>query len=295
MLSNVPPQVLEGLSQDTLIGIAVGATKSSVFAEATLGLVAKAAGATLSAWNMDDTAKLLLAISKAKAGTESADVNSFYGRAAEAIAGKLETISDTQLIKVVLSLGKITAMREFLEAAAAEAAKRLSKMPPPQLLLMSQGLLPLGGGNASIAKVLDAWAAMPDESKAQLKADQFAKLLQLVAPVSPSHESFWKNVGGHVAAQFEKLSDAGKASLEAAFPEGAGPSFEGKEKLMAVLRKSQKPKEKEKGSKDKDKEKEKERDRSRERRDAGSKREERPRERSRDQRPRSRSRSRRRR
>merc|ERR1711971_288641 len=73
ILSKVPPHVLEGLNEDTLLRLAVAATKSSSVAESTLAIVAKASGATLQGWHMDDLSKLLLAISKAKAGTDSAE------------------------------------------------------------------------------------------------------------------------------------------------------------------------------------------------------------------------------
>merc|ERR1712182_128819 len=72
ILGKAPANVLEGLSEEILLKLAVASTKSSAVAEATLGIVAKAAAATLPAWHMDDLSKLLLAISKAKAGNNSA-------------------------------------------------------------------------------------------------------------------------------------------------------------------------------------------------------------------------------
>eukprot|EP00928_Gymnodinium_smaydae_P047231 TRINITY_DN31507_c0_g1_i1.p1 TRINITY_DN31507_c0_g1~~TRINITY_DN31507_c0_g1_i1.p1 ORF type:complete len:580 (-),score=185.13 TRINITY_DN31507_c0_g1_i1:379-2118(-) len=295
-LGKIPVQVLEGINQDTLMRLAIACTKSTGIAEECLPMVAKAAGATLPAWSMDDVAKLLFAMAKAKAGTDSAEVNSLYGRAAEAIAGKLTSLTDTQLIKIILALGKVASVKEFLEAAAAEAAGRLEKISVPQRLLLTQGLLPLGGSNASLTKVLDAWAAgSEEEAGGKLTGDQLAKLAQQLAPVAPSHAEFWKVIGGRLVAQKDSLTDAGKASVNAAFPDGGGPDFADKDKLMATVKPKPPKEDKEKSRDDKKKRsrsrEERKRSRSRERRNGDDKRDSR-RDEKRDDRKRGRSRSR---
>merc|ERR1712039_750329 len=109
--------------------------------------------------------------------------------------------------------------------------------------LLTQGLLPLGGGHAALSKVLDFWAAgfnevsraedlLTDsmgaqlvhnrrkdlEAKGQLTADQLAKLAQTVAPKAPDHTSFWKALAtrfvgqGEAEGVAEDLSALGKAS-----------------------------------------------------------------------------------
>merc|ERR1711924_59123 len=117
-------------------------------------------------------------------------------------------------------------------------------MPPAQLLLLTQGLSTLGGENASFAKVLDGWAGL-DESKGQLTSDQLAKLAQSVAPVAAGQTAFWDFICTQLASKTDSLTEAGWASVEAAFPGGAGPECKDKEKLLAAL-KTKKDKEDEK-------------------------------------------------
>merc|ERR1719401_369129 len=154
LLGKVPVQMLEGLPQDILVRLATASTKSGAVAEAVLGLVAAASAATLSAWNLDDVSKLLLALAKAKAATDSSSVANLYGRAAEALFPKLPDMSDAQLIKIALAFSKVPSCKEFLEAGAEEAAKRLASIPLPQLLLLTQGLAPLGGQNSAMSKIV---------------------------------------------------------------------------------------------------------------------------------------------
>lgn len=266
LLSRIPPHVLEGLAEETLIQLAVASTKSGAVAGATLGPVAKACGATLPAWSTDDVAKLLLALSKAKGAAESAEVQEVYGRACEALAPKLAELTATQHIKVAMVLGKVPSCREFLEMLAAEAANKASSMPSAQLLLLTQVLLPLGEANASFAKILDAWVASAAESKLSLPADQLAKLAQLVAPAAPSHRGFWKMLGSRLAAEQKGLTDAGWASLEAAFPEGAAaPTFEERGSLLSAAK--GRKNDKNRNGKDRDDKKRDDRRRSRSRKD----------------------------
>mmetsp|Transcript_77527 Transcript_77527/g.203533 ORF Transcript_77527/g.203533 Transcript_77527/m.203533 type:complete len:251 (+) Transcript_77527:989-1741(+) len=196
---------------------------------------------------MDDISKLLLALSKAKVGADGAEVAEVYGRACEALSSKLTEMSAMHLIKVALVLGKVPACKEFFEALAVEAANKASDMPAAQLLILTQGLLPLGGDNASVKKVLDVWAAGlgGEAPTAKLTADQLAKLAQLAAPAAPSHADFWKSLGARLVAEQKALTEPGWASAEAAFPDGAGPEFEGKEGLSKAL-KERKEKEEEK-------------------------------------------------
>merc|ERR1719343_1127872 len=91
----------------------------------------------------------------------------------------------------------------------------MPNIPLPLLLLLTQGLLPLGAQNSSVAKIL----------------------------------AFWKKVGGKLVAQKGSLSDAGKASVLAAFPDGAGPNFPEKDALLVAVKPPKKDAEKEKDKK----------------------------------------------
>jgi len=166
----IPVPLGAGISlTQTLLQMAAAASKSATVAEAVLRSLAKACAATLTAWSMDDVAKLLFALVKVKGAGDCPEVVQLYGRAAEAVSGKMSTVTDSQLIKVLLALGRVPSMKEFVEFAATEVVNRLEKVPAPQLLLLTQGILPLGGGDASVGKVLDHWAASgADEAKIKL-------------------------------------------------------------------------------------------------------------------------------
>lgn len=253
LINNVPAASLEGLPPDTLLRLATAATKSAAVAGVVLDPVAKASGATLAGWHMDDIAKLLLALSKAKAGSDSSAVASLYGRSAETILAKLADLSDGQLIKITIAFSKVPSCKEVLEAIAEEAVKRAPNIGQPQLLFLTQGLSPLGGSQASFTKILDCWAASSEETKPQLTADQLGTLAKIVAPLAPGHVDFWAKIGGRLVAQKATLTDAGKASLGFAFPDGAGPTFADKDKLLAAI----KPPAKKEEKKDREKEPEK--------------------------------------
>mmetsp|Transcript_33361 Transcript_33361/g.76121 ORF Transcript_33361/g.76121 Transcript_33361/m.76121 type:complete len:561 (-) Transcript_33361:49-1731(-) len=300
-LKNVPATVLEGLAEETLVQLVVAGTKSAAVAETVVPLACKAAAATLPGWDVEDITKLLLAASKAKACKDAQEVTELFGRAAEALSPQLGSLSDTQLIKVAFTLCRVPACKDFMETLGNEAVNRLPKVPPPQLLLLTQGLLSLGGEHEVVKKVVEQWASSLAEVK--LTADQFAKLAQHIAPLLPGHTEFWTRLGARLVAEHGAFTDAGWTSVEAAFPGGEGPAFEEKEKLIAALaaKKKKDAKDKEqKESKENDRKRSRSRDRNDRRRDDGrdkgrDRRRSRSRSRGKDRRSRSRSRDRRRR
>jgi len=132
--------------------------------------------------------------------------------------------------------------------------------------LLTQGLVPLGGGHAAVVKALDFWAAQLNEAtraenlltesmgddmvkqrrkdleaKGQLNADQLAKLANTLAPHAAKHQEFWqaltKRFAGHDLSEgiAGDLTPAGKAAIEGCFPGGSGPEFEGKDLLLSAL------------------------------------------------------------
>ncbi|CAE7896534.1 unnamed protein product, partial [Symbiodinium microadriaticum] len=60
---------------------------------------------------------------------------------------------------VVLAVTKVEACAPLLEAAAQEAIARVSDIQPSQMMLLMQGLLPLGGEHPALNKMADNWAA----------------------------------------------------------------------------------------------------------------------------------------
>lgn len=246
---------LEALPPAIVLRLMVAATKSATLAELALDAIAEAASVILQAFSMDDASKLLLAVAKAKGGAGGAGVANLYSRAAEVVAPKLQDLSVVQLIKIVLAIGRAPACRPLLEAAGAQAAQRLSEIAqsPSHLLLLMQGLLPLGSSHGVVEHMLEFTARAcqdatrqesllgPDrvidrrrelEAKGQLSADQLAKLAQTLAPTLPGSSAFWEAFGERMAELPKSLTMAGHASLDAAFPGGRGPDFDGKSRML---------------------------------------------------------------
>merc|ERR1712150_443083 len=255
-------------------------------------VVAAAAAIILPAFSMEDASKLLLAVAKTKCGATGKGVANLYARTADVVAPKLKDLSAVQLIKVVLAIGKLPACRPLLEAAATEAVNRVSDIPSAQMILLVQGLLPLGG-HPALSRILDLWAVSfgeasrlenllgPDqiaarrselEAKGQLTADQLAKLAQMLGLAMPTHNTFWAALGRRIRDSVDDLTDVGQASLEAAFPNGAGPEFDGKSKLLKAVVEAGKERDREReqerdrsGDKEWEKERDRKKDRSKER------------------------------
>merc|ERR1719362_662100 len=80
------------------------------------------------------------------------------------------------------------------------------------------------------------------EGKGQLNADQLGKLAQMLAPVDPHHQVFWKALAlrfvgqGEAEGVADALTHSGKVALQNAFPSGAGPEFEGKADMIDAIR-----------------------------------------------------------
>merc|ERR1711937_379454 len=100
-----------------------------------------------------------------------------------------------------MAFSKVPSCKEFLEALAAEAVKKLANIDPPLLVVLTQTLMMLGSENDSLKKLLDFWAiSLDDKDKVKLPSDQLAKLAQLVASVVPDHGGFWKSLGARLVA-----------------------------------------------------------------------------------------------
>merc|ERR1711971_519614 len=193
-------------------------------------------------------------------------VMSLYSRATDLLPTKLQGFSSVQLIKVVLAIGHVHACRSLLEAAALEfVANRLADIPCAQLLLLTQGLIPLGGDHISLVKLMDHWSARFEESSkadttlleesgatamwrcqdkleanGQLTADQLEKLAQTLAFKAAAHERFWTALADRYiigdGSLAQTLSSEGRASLEQTFSKGRGPVFHSKRALLRAVK-----------------------------------------------------------
>eukprot|EP00435_Cladocopium_sp_Y103_P041652 s334_g11.t1 len=68
-------------------------------------------------------------------------------------AEPIQGLSETQLVKVVLTLSRVAACKEFVSTAAGEVVNKMSTIAAPQLLLLTQGMASLGSSDASLMKV----------------------------------------------------------------------------------------------------------------------------------------------
>jgi len=139
-------------------------------------------------FSIADVIRLLLAIAKAKGKPMPAGAKAtLFSEAASMLGPMLHSLSTAEIIKVCLAIGNSLATKDLMESAAAEAERRLDTMPAPQLLLLTQSLAPLGGGHASMRRIVDCWLGMLDPRRevapAPLSADQVVKLGSILAPL----------------------------------------------------------------------------------------------------------------
>merc|ERR1712039_193701 len=133
--------------------------------------------------------------------------------------------------------------REFLETLAAEAVSRLEGLPSPLLLMLTQGLAPLGGTNASVMKLLETWESLLKDGKVTLDGDKLCTLGKTVHGTGLEKPEFWNQWGKKLAETQKTITDAGWGVFEALCPEGSGPNFDTREKLTKALADKRKPKE----------------------------------------------------
>lgn len=261
------PNSLQAVPPATLLRLVGAAAKSTAVAAHVLDAAAAAAAMTLASWSVEDASKLLLAMAKVKSVDVSGrGIAGLYARACEVLIPRLQDSSGAQLIKVILAIGHVSSCRQLLEAAAFSAVQRLQDLPSAQMMLLTQGMLPLGGHHAALGRLLDFWAdyfqeasrgeaSMAEsegieamkcrraklEGRGQLTGDQVAKLAQIVAPKAPEHGRFWEALADRLAGRgaeglLHALTANGHASLEASFPRGEGPEFAGKRSLLREVK-----------------------------------------------------------
>merc|ERR1711972_644837 len=81
------------------------------------------------------------------------------------------------------------------------------------------------------------------DGKVTLNGDQLANLGKTVHGTGLEKPEFWNKWGEKLAADQKTLTDAGWGVFEALCPEGSGPTFETRDKLLKALADKRKPKE----------------------------------------------------
>ena len=188
-----------------LLAVAVAATKSASLAPCLRAVIA-AAVAVLASWPVADTIRLLLAAVKAKGEALSAEMKGALLReAGPAVAPHLPELAPAELVRLALAAGGgagggIEEGRQLLEAVAQETGRRLSDLPQAHLLLLTQGLAPLGGGHRALRQICDFWGeALADDGGGEadevsrrrkdlergqaLRGDQLVRLAQVLEPL----------------------------------------------------------------------------------------------------------------
>ncbi|CAE7233683.1 Dnajb8 [Symbiodinium natans] len=230
-LATVPPS--------RLLRLATASTRSACIAECALGPVAGAAAQSLESWTAEDVAELMLLVAtSAQNSANSLGAKRLFSRVTEVLTSRLSALSATVLLKVVVAAGAAAAhCRDLLEAAANKAVLKGAEMKPEQVMLLTQGVLPLGGSHPVVIRLLNFWAQLlagSDNKAPVLPPDDIAQLAMLLSMVAPDHSLVFHVIGTRLQEVSSSLTEAGYASLEAAFPDGAGPAFPGKEQLLAA-------------------------------------------------------------
>eukprot|EP00930_Biecheleria_cincta_P037969 TRINITY_DN26096_c0_g1_i1.p1 TRINITY_DN26096_c0_g1~~TRINITY_DN26096_c0_g1_i1.p1 ORF type:complete len:1079 (-),score=234.02 TRINITY_DN26096_c0_g1_i1:144-3380(-) len=241
-LATVPPS--------RLLRLAAVAPRAACVAECALGAIAGAAAANLEIWPAEDVAELMLIVATTTSGpTISPGAKRLFLRVGEVLIPQLRKASRTVLLKVVVAAGAAaSSCRELLEAAAGHIVTKLPDMKPDQVMLFTQGVLPLGGSHQVVVRLLSYWAQMlagPIDSR-DLTPDDIAQLAMLLAMVAPDHGLVFQVIGIRLQEAASRLTEAGHSALDAAFPGGAGgPNFPGKENLISALAEAKKKKQEE--------------------------------------------------
>eukprot|EP00931_Biecheleriopsis_adriatica_P019735 TRINITY_DN13374_c0_g2_i1.p1 TRINITY_DN13374_c0_g2~~TRINITY_DN13374_c0_g2_i1.p1 ORF type:complete len:1073 (+),score=270.19 TRINITY_DN13374_c0_g2_i1:86-3304(+) len=224
-----------------LLRLAIAAQRSTCIAECALGPVAGAAAAGLEQWTAEEVAELMLVVATTSAGAtggiNSHGAKKMLGRVTEVLSPQLPRLTSTVLLKVVVAAGAAAShCRMLLELAANRAADLLESMKPDQVMLLTQGVLPLGGNHQVVSRLLNYWAQLIASNGAGgLPADDIAQLAMLLAMVAPDHQLVFHVIGIRLQEVAPRLSKGGIAAVEAAFPGGAGPVFPGKELVMKAM------------------------------------------------------------
>eukprot|EP00931_Biecheleriopsis_adriatica_P004885 TRINITY_DN106482_c0_g1_i1.p1 TRINITY_DN106482_c0_g1~~TRINITY_DN106482_c0_g1_i1.p1 ORF type:complete len:945 (-),score=188.76 TRINITY_DN106482_c0_g1_i1:54-2864(-) len=233
-----------------MVRLAKAVSNSKVLSDLAIGPIAGAAANNLSAWPLEAIAELLLVVStadgEAKPVSSSPGAKKLFARVDQEAAPRVrtETVDLAVMLKVVVGAAAAAGQcRGILEAAAMKAIVRVKEMKSEQLMLLTQGVLPLGKSHPVVVELLSHWTtSMADPATSLRVADDIAQLAMLVALVAPDQVTLFYVLGMRIQELAEFLSDTGLAALETAFPGGGGPNFPSKSEMMEALaaRKAQK-------------------------------------------------------
>lgn len=239
-----------------LLDLAVASTKSSSLAPV-VGAVARAVGKNADTWPVSDLVRLLLAVAKAKKALNAEDKVQLLSNAAVALKPQLSSLPAADVIKLVLAVAG-DGQSDLLEAAAEEAIdRRISGLPPAQLLVLSQGVVGgLGGKHTLVERLADFWAETVKEwtkgagggwdsddevtkqrkeleKKNRLTADQVVQLSKVMAPASS--KSLTDAIGANLIARVKELTENGRKAVDLQLETGPLATYSRKDRLKRAV------------------------------------------------------------
>ncbi|CAJ1365924.1 unnamed protein product [Effrenium voratum] len=247
-----------------LLGLALAATKSEAVAKVLHRSVVEAAvAATLDAL---EAVRLLLALTKPKNTGQVPEVPGpvwaqLLKKAADVVRPALPELPAAELIRLALA-AKSHALegKELLETVAKEALKRLAELPQAHLLLLTQGLISLGGRHPCLQQICGYWSEVLSEEATSsdnvskrrkemergqsLSGDQVAKLAQVLEPITADvgpalFQKLFKSITQRVQSLARSLPATSRAAIleQVKRGEGIGCWEPGRQKLRQALEK----------------------------------------------------------
>ncbi|CAJ1365923.1 unnamed protein product [Effrenium voratum] len=240
-----------------LLGLALAATKSEAVAKVLHR------SATLDAL---EAVRLLLALTKPKNTGQVPEVPGpvwaqLLKKAADVVRPALPELPAAELIRLALA-AKSHALegKELLETVAKEALKRLAELPQAHLLLLTQGLISLGGRHPCLQQICGYWSEVLSEEATSsdnvskrrkemergqsLSGDQVAKLAQVLEPITADvgpalFQKLFKSITQRVQSLARSLPATSRAAIleQVKRGEGIGCWEPGRQKLRQALEK----------------------------------------------------------
>jgi len=261
---------LEDLSSPSLLAFAVASTKSPSLTSC-VGKVVDVAVTLLGMWPAADTVRLLVTVAKTKGNTISAETRKeLIQQANVSLVPKLGELPAAEIVRLALAVQPVAGEQgsanlgegdagQLLEAVGKEVVRRMSDLPQAHLLLLTQGLAPLGGKHCVLRDICGFWGAvlLGDEGAGDevsrrrkemersqaLTADQVLKLASLVTPLAKDLDGetvqrCFGGIGARFIALAGSLGEAQKKAIleQAQKDEGLG-LWEGRSKLTRALEK----------------------------------------------------------
>merc|ERR1712224_860529 len=80
----------------------------------------------------------------------------------------------------IMAIDSVEQSRPLLDKAAQQAVQHLPDLKPAQLVLMTQGMFPLGENHPAMREVLDYWTSLLSEGEARVPSEGGGSLAQLL-------------------------------------------------------------------------------------------------------------------